>query len=244
MKNIDFLPERYHERDLKRKAAIWQYSLLIGFGGMLLAATIGQLAIKRSLEASLAELKPSRIDTNVKRERSQLLRQQLDSAEQSAALYTYLRHPWPRTQLIASITDLLPESVFLDEVELVEQAPQRSAFAGDGAADEFGGPTPAAADLARLRHGHDAGRLVIRIRGSVDDTAALNEYVGRLGGVALFRGVSLSSLQSRASRGELAGSSFELNAVVRPGHGQPDGPNGPLRKRAQLARHSLGGPSQ
>ncbi|MEO8494784.1 MAG: hypothetical protein ABI614_06920 [Planctomycetota bacterium] len=67
MKNINFLPERYHERDLERKAAIWQYAILLGFGSLLLAATIGQLAIKRSLQASLAELKQARIDTKVKR---------------------------------------------------------------------------------------------------------------------------------------------------------------------------------
>ena len=42
MKNIDFLPDRYQERDLKRKATLWQYALLLGFGSVLLAATLGQ----------------------------------------------------------------------------------------------------------------------------------------------------------------------------------------------------------
>ena len=108
MKNIDFLPDRYQERDLKRKATLWQYALLLGFGSVLLAATLGQFVMKRSLQASLAELKQGRIETNLKRERVQLLKQQLGNTEPVAALFTYLQHPWPRTQLIARITDALP----------------------------------------------------------------------------------------------------------------------------------------
>jgi len=240
MKNIDFLPERYRERDLKRKAAIWQYALLLGFGGLLVAATLGQLAIKRSLRASLAELKQSRIDTNLKRESVALLKQQLGSSEEIAALYTYLRHPWPRTQLLAKVTELLPESVVLEGIEILEQKQNDSSLALSETGDGVSGATPAAADLAQLRGDQDATQLVVRIRGTVEDPAALNEYVRQLGNVTLFRGVSLGSLQSKASRDETPRSEFELNVTVRPGHGQPGGPNEPLAKREQIARNLLG----
>ena len=96
MQNIDFLPERYRERDLNRKAAVWQYALLLGFGGVLMAATAGQFMIKRSLQASVADLKQSRIDAKLKREKVQLLEKQLGNKEEFAAAsslnpYTMLR---------------------------------------------------------------------------------------------------------------------------------------------------------
>ncbi|HUG70389.1 MAG TPA: PilN domain-containing protein [Pirellulaceae bacterium] len=244
MKNINFLPERYHERDLKRKAAIWQYAILAGFGGLLLAATFGQLAMKRSLQASLRELEPTRIEAKVKRERVQLLQQQLNSTEEVAALYTYLRHPWPRTQLLAKITEVLPECIVLDGIEILEQLPNRSSFVGNEAGEGASEASPAGADLAQLRDQHDATSLVVRIRGTVDDTGALNEYVRQLGEVPLFRSVSLSSLQSQMSRNETPRSAFELNVVVRPGHGQPGGPSEPLARRDQVARISLERPAQ
>jgi len=240
MKNIDFLPERYHERDLKRKAAIWQYALLLGFGGLLLAATLGQFAIKRSLRASLAELKEPRIHTKLKRGSVELLKQQLGNTEEVAALYTYLRYPWPRTQLLAKITESLPESVFLEAVDILEQPLNRSVLASSEARDGGSGATPAASDLAQLRGDHDATQLVVRIRGTVGDTEALNEYVRQLGNVTLFRSVSLNSLQSKASRGETPRSEFEVNVTVQPGHGQPGGPIGPLVKRDQLAHYPTG----
>ena len=240
MKNINFLPERYHERDLKRQAALWQYALLLGFGGLLLAATLGQFAIKRSLHASLDELKESRISTNLKRETVKLLNQQLETTEEIAALYTYLRHPWPRTQLLARITELLPPSVVLEGIEILEQKDNTTLSVGNEGRDVVSEATPAAADLAQLRGAQDAAQVVVRVRGTVEDPAALNEYVRELGKVTLFRGVSLSSLQSTTSRDETPRSAFELSVTVRPGHGQPGGPNEPLAKRDQIARYLLG----
>ncbi len=239
MKNIDFLPERYQERALKRKAAIWQYALLLGFGGLLLAATIGQFAIKHSLRTSLAELKQSRIDTNLKRGAVELLKQELGSTEEEAALYTYLRHPWPRTQLLAKITELLPESVVLEGIEIFGQHPNASSSAFKEEGDGAKGATPAAKDLAQLRSDLDATQLVVRVRGTVEDPAKLNEYVEQLSRVALFRAVSLNSLQSKASPDATPRSAFELKVTVRPGHGQPEGPNGPFEKRDPIVRFLL-----
>ena len=99
MKNIDFLPERYHERDLKRKAAIWQFALLLGFGGLMLASTIGQIVMKRAVQTSLSELTESRIEANLKRQRVALLKQQLGSSEEVAELADgspfHVRTRWP-----------------------------------------------------------------------------------------------------------------------------------------------------
>ena len=240
MKNIDFIPKRYHERDLKRKAAIWRYALLLGFGGLLLAATLGQFVMQRSLQARLAELNQAHIDTHLKRERVTLLKQQLGTTEEVAALYTYLRHPWPRTQLLAQTIELLPESVALQGVEILEQRPNGSSFVSSETRDALSSATPAGTDLAQLRGNHDSTNLVVRIRGTVEETSELNEYVRQLGDVPLFRSVSLSSLQFQSSRDQTPRSAFELNVTVRPGHGQPGGPDKPLVKRDEIARYPLG----
>ena len=243
MKSIDFLPERYRERDLKRKAALWQYALAAGFGGLLLAATIGQISIKRSLQADLAKLNPSSIQTQMKRARVKALKQQLGNSEQSAALYTYLRHPWPRTQLIIRITEILPENVELQGIEIVAQRPSSSP-SNTNTGDPSDETAPAASDLAELRSNYDATQLVVRVRGTVDDTAALNGYVKQLGEVPLFRSVSLGSLQTPQSRGETPRSVFELHVVVCPGHGQPGGPKSSLAEREKIARNLARRPVQ
>ncbi len=234
MQNIDFLPERYRERDLKRKAAVWQYALLLGFGGVLMAATAGQFMIKRSLEASVVELKQSRIDAKLKRDQVQLLEQQLGNKEQVAALYTYLRHPWPRTQVLVSITNPVPDAVKLEGIEILQQQPTKSAQSKrEGRDDDQAGS--ATTDLKDLRSSNDAARVVVRVRGTVSDTAALNEYVRQLGESPLFRNVSITSLQSQTVGDRMTTSAFELAVVLLPGHGQPGAPQGPVVQRDKLA---------
>jgi Tfp pilus assembly protein PilN len=236
MQNIDFLPDRYREREQKRKAAIWQYGLFLMLGAMLLAASLGQFAIKRSLQTSLDDLSESRLTTQSKRERVTLLKRQLGSSEERAELYTYLRHPWPRTQLIGKITASLPENIVLESIEIIEEHRSQTPFSNPETLDDTTKEAPAAADLAQLRNEHDSSQLIIRVRGSVDDTATLNTYVRQLGEVKLFRSVSLGSLQSQATTDNTILSEFEINVVVRPGHGQPNGPSDPLLRRNEIAR--------
>ncbi|MCA9121093.1 MAG: hypothetical protein H6822_17625 [Planctomycetaceae bacterium] len=243
MNKINFLPERYHERDLKRKAAVWQYAILLGFGGLLLVATLGQFAMKKSLQVSMRDLQQDLIATKLKRERVQLLKQELGDKEQAAALYTYLRHPWPRTQLIANVTQGLPECISFEGLEILEQQPIRRAASGHETRTDASSQPMAATDLETLRSSQDVARVIVRIRGVVSDTAALNEYVRRLSEVPLFHSVSLSSLQSQASQDDGACSAFELNVIVRPGHGQSGGPKGPIATSEQIAQHSAGGTS-
>ncbi len=234
MQNIDFLPERYRERDLNRKAAAWQYALLLGFGGLLMAATAGQFVIKRSLEASVVELKQPCIDAKLKREQVKLLEKRLGNKEDVAALYTYLRHPWPRTQILSRITNPVPESVTLAGIEILQQQPNRSAISKSERRDDKQAGS-ATTDLKDLQSSNDAARVIVRVRGTVSNTAALNEYVRQLGESPLFRNVSISSLQSQTAGDKTLTSAFELTVVILPGHGQPGAPNGPIVQRDKLA---------
>jgi Tfp pilus assembly protein PilN len=243
MKNIDFLPQRYHESDIRRKVVIWRCVLLLSFGGVLSAATIGQFALKRSAQERLSAQKESYQQAHSKTLRIAALQQQLEGLQEQAALYTYLQHPWPRTQLLVSIARDLPEAVTLQELQFSNNKPKQSSrgmpnaliIGGNNAGADSEPAGAAKKDLQQLRTEHDDARTAIHIKGTTTDTAALNAYVSALGQLPLFESASLASLESVNQREKEDVSQFRVQILVRPGYGQADGPTKPLVEADQLA---------
>ena len=56
MKNIDFLPSRYHERTQLRRVMMWRITALSALAVMLLAAHGSQLALRRYAARQLAAI--------------------------------------------------------------------------------------------------------------------------------------------------------------------------------------------
>ncbi len=85
--------------------------MIVAFGGLVGAAFVGQKVVQYRTRQEIAT---AEIDFNA----AKLAQQKLDLAQKQARdvnveaeLFTYLRHPWPRTQVLRRITAILPQEV-------------------------------------------------------------------------------------------------------------------------------------
>jgi hypothetical protein len=243
MQEIDFLPVQYRQKRVQRRSQPWRIVVVASFAVLLATAVLSQQTRKRQVEKELAVVMPQ-YDLAVGQNRKLAeLQAQLTTARNAASLFTYLRHPWPRTQLLDALLAPLPEEITFEKLQITGEAPQSRLSPGryarlsdEAEAGQVDKLPPAASDLKRLRDEFDATTVVVLISGVAWDSAALHRYLGELGRARLFSKTELDSLQS--PQNDLAGGVvFRARLTVRPGYGQPGGPAGALKSAvAQTAR--------
>lgn len=231
MHDIDFLPSEYREEDRQRRWYERRILLLAGLAAMIAAAAWGQSHRTLRLRVQLASCQPACTAAAQTRENLNQLQSQLQLARTSADLVTYLRHPWPRTRILAALLDPLPNDIRFEDLEIVWEAPAgakparlRSPAAQEEKEGELAALAPPARDLERLRDQTDPQQTVVTITGVTSDSAALHEYLSALGRERLFSKAQLQS--SGIDRSDPTWIRFSVALVVRPGYGQPGGPSG------------------
>lgn len=231
MKNIDFLPDVYrHQRALRHSRHCWM-GVGILFGLAIAGAASGQWYFRSSLAAQLRVVEPRYAISRSRQAEMEQLQSGKKVTQELAALYLYLEHPWPRTQLLAAVAEPMPPSIRLTDLNLVEQADTAAIARGpDGdtnhstaAADKNAKPTPKSV-LAEIRREHDRQQTILEISGDAASTKELHEYVDSLARSPLFASASLKGLESG---GEVKKgiASFHIRIVVRPGYGQRGAPS-------------------
>lgn len=237
MQDIDFLPDQYRRKHMRRRSQPWRVVVIALFVALLMTAVFAQHRRKQNAEDELAALLPE-YDLAMSQNRQLAeISSQLQTVDSSAELCTYLRHPWPHTQLLAALLAPLPDEITFERLQITcesRQPPartQRRSFSERKAEeDELADLPPAARDLKQFRERCDKTETVIRISGTTSRSSALHRYLSALGNARLFSGVELESIESVDSRGleGLGGTlKFDAAAVVRPGYGQPGGPTAP-----------------
>ena len=233
MLKIDFLPSRFRQETVHRKANVWRILVAVLFAAVLLASAVYQQLLRRGTERDLARVGEAFEQANALASRLAALQGRLREADAEADLLTYLRHPWPASQLLAAALAPLPDCLTLDEIHLIRDQPSssesgatvvmvppRAATSGDGTEKKKG--TPAQRAAAVLRKEYDCRPVVLIMSGLTSDTASLQRYLVTLGEVHLFSKVELTSLE--APGGENAHKlHFSARLVVRSGAGQPAG---------------------
>jgi Tfp pilus assembly protein PilN len=239
MKNIDFLPVSYRERLRLKQARVWWGIVAATFGTAIAASACAQWSLARSLQYQLATAGTAATVASAQDKRYATLLTEVNQGSDLAALCVYLKHPWPRTQILASLVTPLPETVRLMDVRIRQEAPSGVALAqqaprkpGDGKTDSAK-PGPAA-DLSRLREENDQLVTVVEITGETSDADALHRYVAALGKSQLLHGARLKSFEAVEAR-DLATIRFELRAQVSPAYGVAGGPEGHPSQSAEAA---------
>jgi hypothetical protein len=231
-RDIDFLPSSYREAGIQRKNVTLRVVVVAAFIGLIGFAAIYQQHLRLVADRQLTELLP--IYEQAQRETRHLseLQQFVKASEYRAELCTYLRHAWPRSQILAALAERLPESIELGELSIVREPlpgmvlePSRPAeVVSDAAKSKL---EPAQRDLMALRDQWDKSRVVVKIEGVTDDPFAVHRYFELLNQVKLFAKVEPDVMQRMP--GDAAGRiSFSARIILRPGYGQPNGPTGPL----------------
>lgn len=231
MKNIDFLPVSYRERQQHQQARVWWTIVAATFGTAIAASALAQWSVARSLQYQLSTAGNAAIMASEQDKRYAELLKEVNRGSDLAAMCVYLKHPWPRTQVLSALVAPLPETIRLTDVRIRQEAgagqpslPSQTRKPGDKPdAAPKAGP---AADLARLREENDALVTSVAVIGETSDADALHRYVTALGRSDLLLGARLKSFEAVEGRG-VATIRFELRAQVRPGYGLAGGPDGP-----------------
>jgi len=229
MHEIDFLPIEYRQKHAQQRLQSWRVLVALLFAALLGAASLVGYRHRQRLAADLEAIKPLHEAALSRSARLADLQSLLKAAWAESELYTYLRHPWPRTRLLAALLPPLPDEIVFEQLQIHPESPNNRNPGGsstkvDSKAEEQEQSKlpPAARDLKRLRAEADAAQIAVTVTGLASDGAALHRYLGELGKSDLFLKVQLRSAETgKADRGALR---FSAAILVRPGYGQPGGP--------------------
>jgi Tfp pilus assembly protein PilN len=239
MQDIDFLPAAYRQLTVHRRANVWRLLVGGGFCAVLIVSFLYQQFLYARTAHRLEELKPQFDQARALADRVAARQNELKAANQQADLYTFLRHPWPRTQLLTAALGQLPGCVTLREIHIARQANS----AGEAPGVRTNGKRedevdikkldPAQRDLMRLSEENRSRATTFTLSGITSDTSVLQRYLVALGKEKLFVKVELTSLE--ANHNEQPGTwRFAARLEIRPGYGQPGGLEpGPSRAVAQ-----------
>jgi len=228
MHDVDFLPPEYRQNFARAK---WygRRLLLVTLVVTLVAVTAwNQQGRLRRLQADVADLEPARVAAVETKETLNALQNRLQVNRASAELITYLRHPWPLTQILAALLHPLPKEITFEELRIGREAlagPRsgliRSPANRKPEEKQTAGLPPAVRDLKRLREECDPRETVVSLAGTTTESAALHQYLGELGRKDLFSKSQLHSLEVDQADPEKI--HFTASLVVEPGYGQPGG---------------------
>ena len=172
MKNIDFLPDIYRQRRVLLHARIGWMGVAVLFAILIAGIATGQWCFRAALATQLLMVEPQYVISQTRQVELLQIERDKAHAEELAALYLYLEHPWPRTQLLAAVAQPLPPTIQLTDLQLLEQAeaaPAVRSEVGDtdqaGGEGESGNKPTAKSVLADLRRAHDRQHTIIELAG-------------------------------------------------------------------------------
>ncbi len=122
MIDIDFLPAQYHQQNAYRQTKPWQIIVVTSFLGLVALLTISQNIRRRLVERELDGLTPAYELALSQKQRLAEVQTQLKQTECRAELITYLRHPWPKSQLLSALLSQLPEEITLQQLQITREA--------------------------------------------------------------------------------------------------------------------------
>ncbi len=246
MNDIDFLPIEYRQKHARRQSRPWQIVVAVAIAGLVLAAALAQQYRRHCTIGDLAAIQPAYETVLSEQNRLAAILNQAKSAKARAELYTYLRHPWPRTQLLSALASPLPPSVTLQQIQILREAKPRGSTAATPAApsldrkaeeERLKSLAPAERDRLALTKRIDPLQTVVLLNGTTTDVAALHRYIGELDSTRIFNKAEIDFLNSVGK--DKSGESLQFRAVltVEPGYGQPGGPTGPAPTNAGAKLH-------
>jgi hypothetical protein len=246
MVEIDFLPLEYHVRHARQQVKPWRIVVVILAVLLLAVAAITQFVQRRATQSELDAAVA--VCEGAARQNAEwaTFQTKLQTLRSEAELFTYLRHPWPRSQLLSAVVAPLPREISIYQMQVAGEAPAEQPTAdarprADIKAEEekLHKAPPAVRDGKRLHEEFDKERTFVRIAGVTTDAAALYRYLNVVSKDRLFSKVELRSIESvDTPQGPVM--HFQAFLQVCPGYGQAGGPKGKVEigKQPQVSMKS------
>ena len=228
MHDFDFLPAKFHQRQKIRKSRFWLGGVFFMFAVVIVTSSLFQYAVEANIQEQVDCLTQSYEKTKVLEEQGHNLKKVLSTTRSDAGLYAYLRHPWPRTQILAAVVESLPDSVMLAQIQIHREStistpdiPVHQRRRVDQQKEDIGKLLPSQRDIKQLRKTYDAGDTIVSIEGVTTHVGSLHRYLRGLEEFRLIEKAELSSIESLENSDQPGASQFSARLMVRPGYGQP-----------------------
>ena len=238
MHDIDFLPIEYRQKHARRQSQPWQIVVAVAIVGLVAAAALAQQYRRHRAESDLAMITPVYDAAIDQQNRLAEVQKREQAAKAGAELYTYLRHPWPRTQLLAALMAPLPDAITLQQIHILRETPTGGPPAAAGPPvdkkteeEQLKSLPPAQRDFLKLTDRLDRLQTVVILTGTATEAAALHRYIGDLDATDIFDKAELDCFNSIDNNKSGAVLQFRAVLAVQPGYGQPGGPTGPGKER-------------
>jgi hypothetical protein len=219
MKNIDFLPPRYRERHRQQQAFAWEIAVVAFFGLLIGVGALWQFNQRWRVNGRLDGLKDQFEQAVTLQATQEQLQARLAASSESAELYLYLEHPWPRTQVLHAVESCRPEGMLLTDVHIAYESAAAAPALDEAELQKL---SPSRRDMARLRRESDRRIAVVKIAGTTADDSQVYQFADRLGQLPPLATVKLEAAENQGSAPGQTG--FRLRGVLKPGYFQPGGP--------------------
>ena len=222
MKNIDFLPATYRNQAHLKRANLWGYFVLSLFGAVVCLSAAIQFSQRWRANQIRLETETRYQAALVQSQEHQRIMQALAHKQDSADLYAFLGHPWPRTRVLKAIADPLPAEMSLQQVRITyEKLPINDSLAPHAVVDNKttgSEQNSTREDLERLRKETASKVAVVHILGETSDSTQVHEYAFALSKLPLFASMKLEGVEHHGGERQFT-ASFRLKAVLKPGLG-------------------------
>ena len=185
--DIDFLPADYREQHRQRRSQMWRLVIVLSVMCTIATAAFWQQRVRARLEGDLKVANWMFEQTAAHSSKLAELEARVANARQQAAILTFLRQPWPRTQILAAIVEPLPESIRLTEITIARSAIKTVRVGSSnlskrstGAKKNEQSRSPREETLRQLREGLHASVTEIDLHGISYDNPALHRYLAEL----------------------------------------------------------------
>jgi hypothetical protein len=237
MQTIDFLPIEYRQKHARRQSQPWQLFVVTAMVGLVATTAFVQRYNRRRVENDRATIIPIYDAAVNQQKRLAEAQTRCEAAGARANLYTYLRHPWPRTQLLSALVTPLPDTITLQQVQILREMPtagksteSRPVVDKKAEEDKLKLLTPANRDLSTLAARLDQLQTVVVLTGTATEIPALHSYIGHLDATEIFDKAELDCFNAVDNNKSATVLQFRAVLAVQPGYGQTGGPTGPDKK--------------
>ena len=127
MGEIDFLPLEYHLQNARNQVKPWRVVVVACAAMLLVAAVCAQYVQRRNAFSDLAAASAIYDAAAQQNATWGAFQTKLQAASSEADLFTYLRHPWPSSQLLSAVVCPMTPEISVLELQITAESFQRAA---------------------------------------------------------------------------------------------------------------------
>jgi Tfp pilus assembly protein PilN len=251
LRDLDFLPAKQRAERARRRETPWRFAVVALFALVAGVTAVRQTSIRKQLHFDLEVARQKFQEVQERVVGLEQLEAELLLAQQRAELFTFLRHPWPRSQLLGTVIAPLPSTIALTKLKFTYEPLPKPVGAPPAAAPPQNPPDPQtlaaqlasndplvmrevlAEDLKRLREEYHNQRGIVTLGGATNNVPHLHAYIAELAASRLLATPQLESVHANESDPSQL-KQFGARLTVIAGLGQPGGPHLPATDPSQL----------